>query len=690
MSGWNSDLSKQGIEEEILLQDINKENSKDNNNHSNMNQEVQDPDPVESSQEPNISDTERSINDEDYLMFQESQKSKPKRLWHALIYGPRVPQDVPAPRISRLEIIEDLPHKFNTRISKSVRIAVLSGYLILWFLIVYNILNPYFTHPSQLSNNNTEIPVLALSCTDQLWKGKNAACGLNGVSCIDNIDEGTDLIIRCPALCDRSWTYSFEPVGEEQIKYRGYFIGGGDQVENGDKNQLSNPYRADSYICGSAVHAGIVSPFYGGCARMSYSSGSQSGFLSSKGHYGVDDSIEFNSFFPASYIFKTLIGKGDTISHCYDPRFPVLLLNILLGIPIVFLASGKVIFWTVCTVGFWTIVLATDPPVKVDSNDLETYSSLISIGLERFLPSCFILYVLWNCSTKVTLSTFNKDNNPISHLSRLFYFYPMFWLGVLNNISFDRLPVDRFTIHDLKEQPGGLIAVLGIVLFIVCCALIQAYKIWQAGKFKKYLAIYITFIIALVLISNLPGLTLRIHHYILAMLLIPGCCTRGVTALLFQGILLGLFLSGAAKWGLAAIAETETSLRRNDPSGKILPPEILGFDTGSGLLSWADSMNSTTSNVYTGVSLLINDVERFVAENVTAVNLNDLIKNNTQLNDMVESTLKSNFASDQSTIPLYIRIGRKIVGSHKYSDFSKAAILLWPNGDITLPKPGVT
>ena len=65
-------------------------------------------------------------------------------------------------------------------------------------------------------------------------------------------------------------------------------------------------------------------------------------------------------------------------------------------------------------------------------------------------------------------------------------------------------------------------------------------------------------------LAQLPGLTLRVHHYILAMLLIPGCATRGRTALMFQGILLGLFLSGAARWGLAAIVETADSLRRDD------------------------------------------------------------------------------------------------------------------------------
>ena len=42
------------------------------------------------------------------------------------------------------------------------------------------------------------------------------------------------------------------------------------------------------------------------------------------------------------------------------------------------------------------------------------------------------------------------------------------------------------------------------------------------------------------------------------MLLIPGCATRGRTALMFQGILLGLFLSGAARWGWQLLLRQQT------------------------------------------------------------------------------------------------------------------------------------
>ena len=73
--------------------------------------------------------------------------------------------------------------------------------------------------------------------------------------------------------------------------------------------------------------------------------------------------------------------------------------------------------------------------------------------MERFLPSCCVLFVLWHVSAKRTLSDLplNSDTK-VSYVSRVILWYPLFWLGVLNNMTFDRLPVDRLTISDLKSN----------------------------------------------------------------------------------------------------------------------------------------------------------------------------------------------------------------------------------------------
>ncbi|KAK6458619.1 uncharacterized protein RJT20DRAFT_123651 [Scheffersomyces xylosifermentans] len=625
------------------------------------------------------------------------------RFFYLVWNGPDEPEDPPAPRIEFLKGLEELPERFNRSLAKEYRVSMLIFYLLFWFGLCYTILIPYLTIPSTLSSD-PEVRVISLSCqgNSEFWRGKNGECGLDGMLCPGSKLE-EEVVFRCPALCDRSsWTYSLIPIGDQRIKYRGYFVGGGDKVQNViDKDQISNPYRADSYPCGAGVHAGVISPFFGGCARVSYKSKEQNSFNSTKGHYGVSDSIEFLSFFKSSYFFKKLasgVTDDGSFTHCYDPRLLILVVNIILGIPVVYLGSGAVAYWTISIVGFWTICMATDPPVTVDATDPEDFANLISIGLERFLPTCCILYVLWHCSAKRTLSEPPLESGAkASPLSRLIYWYPLFWLGVLNNMTFDRLPVDRLTLHDLKEQSGALLAVGSIISTILICAFIQAYKIWLSGRFRKYLTIYGGFIIGLVLVSHLPGLTLRIHHYILAMLLIPGCATRGRTALLFQGILSGLFLSGVSRWGLAAIAETVTSLKRDDPQGKVFPPEISSYDVGTGSLSWKGLSEEFLSPIqykmyekYSSISVLVNDIERYVGDKVESVNLKEIFANSTELASQIAESLKSGYKDKDGNIAIYVRVGRKIPGTNVYSDFTNAAVLRWPNGNMSFPKPGLT
>ncbi|WLF77554.1 hypothetical protein PVL30_001272 [Lodderomyces elongisporus] len=677
-----------------------------------------------------------------------------RKVWE----GPREPRDEYAPRIQSLSYLEDLPVKFKSRVPLTYRRLMLTAYLLFWFGLCYAILVPYLTvPPSSKLNPHTHIYSLSCSASQDFWIGKNAACGMNGELCPDVTKHlaspDDDIIIRCPALCDRgSWTYSLLPIGDQRIKHRGYFIGGGDAFKNKehktlksyDQNQLTNPYRADSYPCGAAVHAGLVSPFWGGCARISYKSGAQPYFNSTKGKYGVDPSISFDSFFKSSFFFKKLgISRGqtqkeqgheqyDTFTECNDPRMIILLINVVLGLPIIYLASGAVAYWILTIVGFWTICLATDPPLNVDAVNPEDFAYLISIGLERFLPTCSILYILWHFSTKRTLSEpklpGSLDSRPlgpefrlqepylestdqkISYMSRVLLFYPLFWLGILNNVTFDRLPVDRLTISDLKEQPGALLSVSCIIFTIATCAVIQAYKIWLSGRFRKYLFVYSIFVVGLIFLAQLPGLTLRVHHYILAMLLIPGCATRGRTALMFQGILLGLFLSGASRWGLAAIAETIASLKRDDPQGNIVPPLFTGYNNESGLLNWVDPINNGTvkrtayQNKFTSISLLINDIEEYVSDGLASmgtttndptippvIDIKSILTNSTSsIYNWVQDTLQNGIKDENGNIAIYLRVGRKIPNTKIYSDYSNAAVLKWPSGELVLPVPGLT
>ena len=632
-------------------------------------------------------------------------KEKIKRFFIVAWEGPIHPIDNPPKPIGCLLWLESLPLVFRQKTTASARRIMLGIYLLIWLAVWTRIQLPYLSQPPEVSGLDTEVISLTCEQSDMFWKGKNAACGLNAENC-PSLDTKEDIFIRCPALCDRgSWLYSLRAIGDQVVKYRGYFVGGGETA--GNEERLSHPYRADSFPCGAAVHSGIVSPFFGGCARISYSSGAQTYFKDTKGHYGVSDSIKFDTFFPYSFFFKGLSAK---VTQCYDPRFPILLLNIFMGMPIVFFGSGVTFFWIMSIVGYWTIAFATDPPVLVDPHDKETFFQLISVGLERFLPTAFVLHFLWVVSVKQTFGSLHdyvklrisedeergprgENSSNYSTVTRLILWYPFFWLGVLNNVTFDRLPVDRLTWHDLQVQPGALLTVLIVALVLVFCIIAQAYYVWLLGRFWKLILVYGVMFMSLILIANIPGLTLRIHHYIFGLMFIPGCATRGRTAYAFQGILLGFFLSGVSRWGYASIAETDISLLRGEPIGKLKPPEI--FSVNAGVVYWNEpsfpddsDMPSRLLEDYSDISVLINDIERYRGKNIGSLNITQLIENNTDLGDLVRKSME--FLAPGAEIPLYLRIAKYSPQKKSLGDYSSASTLLLPSYNLTIGELGIT
>lgn len=620
-----------------------------------------------------------------WLSGEHSWKARVSRFLWAAWRGPRHPEDLPPRAIARLAFLEALPEKVCARASARKRALFFVVYAALWLLLWSRTLLPYLRH-APLGPEGTTVVPLTCGQADDFWKGKNAACGLNAQAC-PQFDLSSDVVFRCPALCDRgSWLYSLRAVGDQVVKYRGYFIGGG-KPPKGSKSALSQPYRADSFPCGAAVHAGVVSPFFGGCARIAYEDGIQKGFKSVPGSYGVSDSIAFESAFPFAFHFKALAAS---FTHCADPRLVVLVLNIVLGAPVVFFALGAVFYWTLAAVGFWTITLATDPPVLVDPSNPETFYSLLSLGLERFLPTCFVLYVLWAVSVKRTFGPLNRvsvldetssANPPQSPLTRLILWYPLFWLGVLNNISFDRLPVDRLTWHDLQVQPGALLTVAVVGLILVGCVVAQTYYVWLSGRFWSLLLVYGLVFGGFFVLAELPGMTLRIHHYIFALMFIPGCLTRGKTAIAFQGILLGLFLSGVARWGFASIAETDFSLLRGEPLGQIAHPTFGALKDG--ILHWKEpefpKSAAGTYEQFSYISILINDIEWVREEDVGGVDLHELIS---------ESGMFPAGSKDENKV--YVRLAKYHPTKKRYGDYTRAAVVTVPSYKLTPPPPGIT
>lgn len=72
-------------------------------------------------------------------------------------------------------------------------------------------------------------------------------------------------------------------------------------------------------------------------------------------------------------------------------------------------------------------------------------------------------------------------------LERTIWYLAGLWIGVLMNISLDWIPIDRLTAADIKKQPGGLVAVIVLVLVVVACVINQLRVIRRTGWFFFYL-----------------------------------------------------------------------------------------------------------------------------------------------------------------------------------------------------------
>lgn len=81
--------------------------------------------------------------------------------------------------------------------------------------------------------------------------------------------------------------------------------------------------------------------------------------------------------------------------------------------------------------------------------------------------------------------------------------------------------------------------------------------------------------------------------------------------LIYQGILVGLFINGIARWGFDSILQTPDALQgdaqHNSKLPELLEPIIsIGLSAANISFSWV-----TPPFPYDGISVLVNDVERF-------------------------------------------------------------------------------
>lgn len=423
-----------------------------------------------------------------------------------------------------------------------------------------------------------------IGCGNTYWVPGNR-CGLNGNDC--RPFNGSGFAFRCPANCANHWVLNPRAVGAQEIVYRPFVIGGA------SSNNKAPIYRGDSFICGAAIHAGIIDNAKGGCGVVSLV-GEHSNYPSSDRH-GIK-SVGFDSNFPSSFTFHL----GSTC-QAKDARWSLLFVSLTFTILLsLFTTSPGIFFFSIFTGLFAHVGLASDPP------NHSSIAGLMSNIIGKFLPAGFCAFIIYRY-----MGVRRALQGLTAQIEKTILWLGGCWIGALSNYTFEWIPIQRLNAHDLKQQPGAKLALAIIIVVLVIIVIKQVFFFRREGRLIRYLGIYGIFLSGILVSLLIPGLSLRIHHYILALLLLPGTSMQTRPALLYQGILVGLFINGIARWGFDSVLQTPYELQGDAPHNSKLPivsrPIIkLNGNASTILFSWL-----TPPDPFDGISVLINDVERF-------------------------------------------------------------------------------
>lgn len=502
-----------------------------------------------------------------------SQRFLSKRTW---LSGPQPPRKQAIQPF--LPSLQSLPGTLLSRICPTARSRrrMQFALLTIWLFL--------FTVPLVWSSlptiDDTGQQVVNLDCIDTLFKWKNE-CGLDGIDCRPFSNK--TMAFRCPVGCKDVKVLNTRLIGASDVIFKPLVVGGPE-------------YRGDSFICASAIHAGVISDTSGGCGRLTRI-GKRENFQSSSAE-GIE-SIAFDSYFPVAFT----VSKDPGI-QCGPGEFRGFLffISILFTSLLCIFTTSERYFFVIFVAIFIYVGMVSDPPgaSTYNTSTFPDHMSKLAAGL---LPAMFCAVVIYKLIVARTLANIQAP------LEKTILWLGGFWFGALSNLTFEWIPITRLTAHDLEQRSGAKLALAFIIIAISGIIVQQAYSLWLEGRLMRYLGIYAVFISGIFFCLMIPGVEFRLHHYVLALLLLPGTSIQTRPSLLYQGILLGLFVNGIARWGFASILETPDSLRSDGAFDSLIPSVTASVvDMEHISFSWAQP---PAGSAFDGISILVNDVERY-------------------------------------------------------------------------------
>lgn len=558
-------------------------------------------------------------------------------LW---LRGPRPKVELPLPK-PLLDInINRRGHQVSIPIEQTMVKAtrpLTSPYLFILLAIGYIIGLAFFSRAQSFL-----IPAEShIGCTSTFLRANNQ-CGLDGRDCIP-LNTSQVIDFKCPAQCANVILQNPRTVGNEQIAFKPLLVGGGDSEKT---------YRGDSFVCAAAQQAGIITGSKGGCGRLQ--------LLPDFTDFLPTDANGLTSIgFPTTFPLAFRLSSDTPLGQCSDNRNAALVMNVIVTCLLFLVLRPKaiVLYWSLVCIGFWHVSLFSQPqksPPEID----EIFG--------RFLPTLFVAYAFWRSAIRFVMPRVTL-NAPIE--SCVLYLSG-YWVGVLHNLTFDRLPLSRLTSADIGKRAGGIATLVILIVVVALCAINQVRVIRKTGWLPYYLGWYVVGGLVLMVLALLPGLSLRLHHYILPMILLPGTAFPTRLSAIYQGLLLGLFLNGVAAFGFDPIVQSAAALRQDATLGSLLPTFLTNstnWESSIALvnqtLRWAPLPDDPASH-WSAFALLVDDIERYAG-----------------------TGLEFALTGLNASLPHFFRLA--YVSDSGVGDFTNAATL-WPNGTWVDPLPGAS
>ncbi|KAG1708238.1 hypothetical protein DVH05_024921 [Phytophthora capsici] len=355
----------------------------------------------------------------------------------------------------------------------------------------------------------------------------------------------------------------------------------------------SSPYRADSRICRAAAHAGVIGS-NGGCAFYRFA-GAADVFYASTAN-GVTTK-EFLSWFP-----KTIEFKEGSSTYCSDLSWWILVVGFIsaAGFGLLPRVKPAVMFYLLVVWGFFYARLVGQP-------SSQNYGGIIinSYGeVMILLATCSLVY------RTVASNTFRgwKSQTLVRRfvMWTLCYVVPFHVMINMNLIGYlPWLNIDLGGYEDAHVNAGTYIVftLVGIMAIVLAFHIFRS--IYRGGQWKKYVAMYVAVVIAVVVSWSLfPSTKFHLHHAMFGASILPLTAFPTAAAAFSQSIALGTFIQGYSRWGWHSYLDT--ILPENEPNTTNI--------TSSGVTVWWEPLESVEA-----YSLRLNRVEVYRGLDTSAV-----------------------------------------------------------------------